>query len=200
MLGRTMSIDDVLCELRKDSVFYRTSGGGVTLGGGEPTVWSQFAAALLREVKAEGIHTALETCGQAPWSEIERLLPYLDLVLYDVKHMDAARHARHTGATNETILANLRRLAAEDVEVLVRVPVVPGVNDGDGTIARIAEYAAALGIAAVDLLPYHRYAEDKYARLGRKYALTGLLPPADDRMEQLADIVRRRGLACRIGG
>jgi pyruvate formate lyase activating enzyme len=200
MLGRTMSIDDVLREVRKDTVFYRTSGGGVTLGGGEPTVWSPFAAGLLRELKAEGMHTALETCGQAPYDEIEPLLPHLDLVLYDVKHMDAAQHEAHTGVTNEMILANLERLAREEVEIIVRVPVVPGINDEAENIARTAEYAARLGIAAVELLPYHRYAQDKYARLGREYALAGLLPPSARDMEELAAVVRARGLSCRVEG
>jgi pyruvate formate lyase activating enzyme len=201
LLGRSATVEDVLCEVRKDLVFYRNSGGGVTLGGGEPAVWSRFAAQLLRALKAEGIHTAIETCGHFPYAEIERLLPHLDLVMYDVKHMDPAQHERYTGATNETILANFERLAAEDVEIVVRIPVVPGVNDDVENIERTADFVAARRIAAaIELLPYHRFAQDKYVRLGREYDFPGLLPPEDRHMEELAALVRSRALTCRIGG
>lgn len=200
VLGKAMSVDDVLCEVRKDAVFYRHSGGGVTLGGGEPVLWSRFAERLLRALRAEGIHTAIETCGQVDYGEIERLLPYLNLVMYDVKHMDPAQHEWHTGATNVTILANLERLATEGVEVVVRVPVIPGVNDDIENIDQTAAMAAARGIARIDLLPYHPYAHDKYARLGQEYALAGLEPPSAEHMEELASAVRSRGLTCQIGG
>lgn len=200
MLGRRMSVDDVLYEVRKDAIFYRHSGGGVTLGGGEPAMWSRFAERLLRALKVEGVHTAIETCGQVEYGEIERLLPHLNLVMYDVKHMDSAQHERYTGATNEAVLANLDRLAAEDVEVVVRVPIIPGVNDDADNIGRTADFAAIRGIAAIDLLPYHRYAQDKYARLGQEYGLAGLQPPSAEHMAELATLVRSRGLTCQIGG
>ena len=200
MLGRHMTVDDVLREVRRDAVFYRHSGGGVTLGGGEPALWPRFAARLLRALKAEGMHTAIETCGQVEYEEIERLLPYLDLVMYDVKHMDSAQHERYTGATNETVLANLDRLAAEDVEIVVRVPMIPGVNDDADNIGRTADFAASRGIARIDLLPYHRYAQDKYARLGLEYGLAGLQPPSAEHIAELATVVRSRELTCQIGG
>jgi len=201
MLGRTATVEEVLGEVRKDLVFYRNSGGGVTLGGGEPAVWSRFAAQLLRALKASGIHTAIETCGYAPYADIERLLPELDLIMYDIKHMDAAKHERYTGNSNQTILANLERLAAEDVEIVVRIPVIPGVNDDADNVGRTVEFVAAHRIAEmIELLPYHRFAQDKYVRLGREYAFTGLLPPDEGHMEELASLVRSRGLACRIGG
>jgi pyruvate formate lyase activating enzyme len=200
MIGRRMSVDDVLCEVRKDAVFYRHSGGGVTLGGGEPAIWPRFAARLLRALKADGMHTAIETCGQVEYGEFERLVPHLDLVMYDVKHMDSVQHERYTGATNEKVLANLDRLAAEEVEIVVRIPVIPGVNDDTENIGRTADFAAIRGIARVDLLPYHRYAQDKYARLVREYGLAGLQPPTDEHMAELAAVVRSRGLTCQVGG
>jgi pyruvate formate lyase activating enzyme len=200
LLGRPMTVESVLREIRKDEVFYRNSGGGVTLGGGEPALWSRFAARLLRALKGEDIRTAVETCGHVPCEEIERLLPDLDLLMYDVKHMDPLKHERHTGASNTTILANLARLATEDVEIVVRVPVVPGFNDQPADIGEIADFVDSLSLRSVQLLPYHRYAQDKYARLGRTFALTGLAPPTDERMQGLAELVRSRGLACQIGG
>jgi pyruvate formate lyase activating enzyme len=200
VLGRSMSVDDVLCEVRKDAVFYRHSDGGVTLGGGEPAIWSRFAARLLQALQAEGMHTAIETCGHVDYGEIERLLPHLDLVMYDVKHMDPEQHERYTGATNETVLANLDQLATEDVEIVVRVPIIPGVNDDADNVGRTAEWAAIRGIAKIDLLPYHGYAQDKYGRLGQEYGLTGLQPPSGEQMAELAAVVRSRGLTCQIGG
>jgi pyruvate formate lyase activating enzyme len=200
LLGRPMTVEPVLSEVRKDEVFYRNSGGGVTLSGGEPALWSRFAARLLRAFKAEAIHTAIETCGHVPFEEIERLLPDLDLLMYDIKHMDPLEHERHTGGTNETILANLQQLARTDVEIIVRVPVIPSFNDDPAAIGEIADFVGSLGLRTVHLLPYHRYAQDKYARLGREYALAGLMPPKDEHMHELAERVRSHGPACQIGG
>jgi pyruvate formate lyase activating enzyme len=201
LLGRRMTVEQVMREIRKDLVFYRTSGGGVTLGGGEATVWSQFAAELLRALKAEGIATALETCGHVSYRDIESLLPDLDLVFYDVKLMDPARHRLYTGVGNERILANLKRLAAEDIEVIVRIPVVPGVNDDADNIGATADFVASNRIAAkIELLPYHSLAQDKYMRLGWEYSFVGLEPPSAEHMEELAGLVRSRGLDCQVGG
>jgi len=195
-----MTVEDVVREVRKDDVFYRNSGGGVTLSGGEPALWSGFVARLLHALKVAGIHTAIETCGQAPYGEIERLLPDLDLLLYDVKHMDPLKHERHTGTTNETILANLQRLSRTEMKIIVRIPVVPGFNDDPKHIGEIADLVCRIGVRAIHLLPYHRYAQEKYARLGRRYSLADLMPPTDQRMRQLAEVVRSRGPACQIGG
>jgi pyruvate formate lyase activating enzyme len=164
-------------------------------------VWPRFAAELLRRLKAEGINTAIETCGQAQYRDIELLLPNLDLIYYDVKLMDPAKHRQLTGADNRLVLANLLRLARSGVPIIVRIPVIPGVNDDEENISATAAFVSEHELARkVELLPYHRLAQDKYARLGRAYAFSGMEPPESLHLEQLAELVRHRGLECQIGG
>lgn len=201
MEGRRVTVEELMAQLRRDEPFYRDSGGGVTLSGGEPTLQHAFALALLRACKAEGLHTALDTSGLAPWRLLEALLPHTDLVLYDLKQIDGAGHREHTGRSNGRILANLERLAARGAAVVVRMPIVPGVNDADEGIARTAQFLARIGgLRRVDLLPYHELGRAKYARLGRPYRLADLAPPPRSRMEAIADVLRARGLDARVGG
>lgn len=201
MEGRQVTVDELMAQLRRDEPFYRDSGGGVTLSGGEPLLQHEFALALLRACKAEGLHTALDTSGLAPWTVLAALLPYADLVLYDVKQIDDSGHRQHTGRANGRILANLERLAASGTPVVVRLPIVPGVNDADGDIARTAAFLAGIGgICRVDLLAYHELGRAKYARLGRPYRLPDLAPPSPERMAAFAEVLRARGLDARVGG
>ncbi|MCL5108471.1 MAG: glycyl-radical enzyme activating protein [Chloroflexi bacterium] len=200
LFGRRLSVPEVMAEVLKDRAFYRQSGGGVTVSGGEPALQWQFTRDLLAACRARGLSTAIETCGQAPWPHLEAIAAHLDLALYDVKHMDSAAHRRLTGVGNELILANLRRLAELGVEVLVRVPVVPGCNDSPENIATSAAFVAALpGRAAMELLPYHPYGSGKYARCGLEYELAGLEPPEREQLERLAALVRAAGLSCLLG-
>lgn len=201
LLGREMTVAEVLTEVRKDAVFYSASGGGVTLGGGEVTVWPEFAEELLLALRGEKIDAAIETCGQCAWESLERLLPHVDLVYYDVKHMDPDAHRRLTGVDNERVLENARLLGRQEVPAIVRIPIVPGRNDDVENIRATAAFVRRYGVAEkIELLPYHRFAEDKYQRLGRHYGLAGLEPPNDERMSELADVVRREALACQVGG
>lgn len=201
LIGRGMTVEAVMAEIRKDSVFYRTSGGGVTLGGGEATMWPAFANKLLAACKTEGIHTAVETCGHAPWSHIECLLDDLDLVLFDIKHLKPEVHKRYTGVNNKLILENLKRLARESIPIVIRIPVIPDVNSDPKNIREIAAYVRDKGIAGkIELLPYHRLGEEKYTRLGRSYSLPRLEPPDEEEMEALATAVRSEGLVCQVGG
>ncbi len=125
--------------------FFRRTGGGVTLTGGEPTAQPEFAHAVASLCRAAGIHVAIETCGFTPWATLERLAPVVDLWLYDAKHPDAEAHEELTGASNEPILANLRRLIDSGADLIVRVPLIPGVNDDDATIGELARMVAGLG-------------------------------------------------------
>jgi len=196
-----MTVEEVMVEIRKDEVFYRLSGGGVTLGGGDVTMWPTFARKLLAACRSEGIHSAIETCGHAPWSHIETLLDDVGLILFDIKHLDPEVHKRYTGVNNKLILENLNRLAQKSIPIVIRIPVIPGVNNAPQNIRKIADYVHNLGIASkIELLPYHRLGEEKYARLGRSYPLGGLKPPNEEEMEALAAAVRSEGLVCQIGG
>lgn len=193
LVGRTMSVDEVMAEVRQDRAFYENSGGGVTLSGGEPVLQADFARALLARCTAEGIHTALETAGNYPWSLLQAILPYTDLVMMDIKHRDSEKHRAATGVANQRILENARRLAATDIPLLFRTPVVPTVNDSMDDLNAIAGFvdvlidlrrAAGYEAAPIryELLKFHKLAGDKYRSLGRDYPAAHLEPLTLDAM------------------
>ncbi|MDH3674295.1 MAG: glycyl-radical enzyme activating protein, partial [Anaerolineae bacterium] len=155
-LGERHTAGEIIAEVQRDAPFYE-AGGGLTLTGGEPTMQPVLAEALLRLAKAEGISTAMESCGHTPWAVLERLIPYLDHILYDLKHIDQATHQTYTGLGNELILSNLSQLAALGVPLIIRVPLIPGFNSSVEAIQAIAEFVGTLeGLPRrVDLLPYH---------------------------------------------
>jgi len=201
LFGRSMTVAEVMVEVLKDRAFYRQSGGGVTVSGGEPTAQAGFVRDLLRECRRRGLHTTLETCGHCDWPQLAAIAEHLDVVLYDIKHMDSDAHLRLTGVPNDLILSNLRGLARlGTVEIRVRVPVIPGHNDGPQNMAALAEFVAGLpAVAGVEMLAYHPYGAGKYARCGRESMLAHLEPPSQERLEELAGIVRERGVACTLG-
>ncbi len=200
MRGSCMSAEAVTGEVFKDEAFYRNSGGGVTLGGGEPLAQACFAASILKKCKDGGLHTAVETAGHVPWQEIEKVLPYTDLFLYDVKHMDPQKHRENTGADNLLILANLERLVGSHREVEVRVPVIPGFNDTEAEIGAVARFLSGLGVHRINLLPYHRFGEDKYRLPGRRYGFQGRNIPGQEAIHGLKDVAGRAGLDVKVGG
>jgi pyruvate formate lyase activating enzyme len=195
LLGREVTAAEVMAEVRKDASFYAHSGGGVTLSGGEPLMQSRFARDLLRECKQEGFHTALDTCGHVGWRALRAVLPYVDLVLYDLKHFDSDAHRHYTGATNQRVLRNLRRLAERAVPVEIRLPLLPTINDSPEAADAVAALLAPLGnITAVRLLAYHRLAGSKYARLGRENTLPNVPAPSGSDLTRVADRIGRHGL------
>ncbi len=173
VIGRRWSVQELLVEVCKDQVFYETSGGGVTFGGGEPLLQADFLAALLPHCKEAGLHVALDTCGALPWERYERVLPWVDLVLYDLKVMDSARHRAATGVPNERILANARTLAERGVALWIRTPVIPGYTADLDNIRAIGEFIRRHlpTVERWDLLAYTNLGRPKYHRLGRPYAL-----------------------------
>ena len=200
-VGKDVTVEEILPEILADESDYRRSGGGVTLSGGEFLGQQEFAAELLKACKEYGLHTAVESTANAPWEKIEAVLPYIDLYLMDVKHMDSAKHKEYTGSGNERILENAKKLAKSGVELIIRTPVVPGFNDTAEEIRAISRFAASLGgVKEHHLLPYHRLGSDKYAGLGRNYALKEIEPPTQERMEYLLEVARESGLHCQIGG
>ncbi len=174
--------------------FFRRSGG-VTLTGGEVAMQPEFAAAVLAGCRAEGIHTAIETSGACPWPALERLLAYTDLVLYDLKLMDDAAHRRWTGASNRQILANAARLAPYNVQV--RVPLIPGITDGEANLAAIVAFMKEASLRSLALLPYNPAAGAKYEWLGLPYDLD-LAPQTPEQLERLTTIARAGGLEAGI--
>ncbi|MBR1587615.1 MAG: glycyl-radical enzyme activating protein [Kiritimatiellae bacterium] len=168
--GREMSVDEVMAEVLPDVPFYATSGGGMTLTGGEPLAQPGFALALVQAAKAAGVHVALDTSGHAPWETIARFLPSVDLFLYDFKAADPRRHKELTGVDNALILANLERLDAAGARIFLRCPLVPGANDGARHLEAIAALAERLpSIKEVTLEPYHPLGIEKRKRFGKAF-------------------------------
>jgi pyruvate formate lyase activating enzyme len=200
IIGRSMRVDEVVEEVRADQVFYQESGGGVTVSGGEPLDQSSFACDLLHACRSHGIHTAVDTCGEGNWDDLQHLASEADLILFDLKFADASRHAAYTGGSNERIVTNLRALAAVHSNVRLRVPIIPGVNDDDDEITAMVGLAGSLAnTGRVTLLPYHRAGTVKYARLGRSYALPVTEAPSAGELRRHAERFRSAGLHVSIG-
>ena len=202
-IGRDVTVEEVMQEVEKDRAYYRRSGGGLTLSGGESLCQPEFARDLLRAAKEAGITTAMESMACAKWEVIEDILPYLDQYLMDIKHINPEKHKEFTGRSNELMLENARKVAASGMtELSIRVPVIPTFNDTPEEIRDIARFADKLpGVKRIHLLPYHRLGQDKYDGLGREYLMKDILPPTNEHMEMLKRVVTENSrLICQIGG
>lgn len=201
IVGRDVTVGEIIDVIERDRVYYRRSGGGLTLSGGECLAQPDFAVALLKAAKERGINTAIESTGFADFSVISRYLPYLDLYLMDIKHMNSAKHKEFTSQPNEKILENARKITNAGTRLIVRTPVIPTFNDTKEEIAAIAEFARSLrGVKEMHILPYHRIGMDKYKGLGREYSLTDIEPPSKELMNELLEVVESYGLKGQIGG
>lgn len=178
-VGREMSTQEVLEAIKLDQPFYARSDGGVTLSGGEPTMQPAFTHAILQHCKNLSIHTAMETSGYCEWDTLSLLTPFCNVVFFDLKHLQPEAHRRHTGKSNKQILTNLELLIASHANVIVRLPLVPGYNDGDEHLLQFASYLRSLRSGlTVEVIPYHQWGCSKYERLGRSYSLKGVKPVA----------------------
>lgn len=189
-------------EVLKDICHFRRSGGGLTLSGGESLLQPEFASALLQAAQDAGINTALESTGFAPFETIrDKILPWLDVYLMDIKHINSAKHKLFTSQSNERILENARLIAESGQHLIIRVPVVPTFNDTPEEIMEIARFARSLpGVRELHLLPYHRLGQDKYAGLERDYQMAHIVPPTNEHMEMLREVAAATGLQVQIGG
>lgn len=198
--GKSCSVDDIIGELKKDSVHYRRSNGGITLSGGEALLQPDFAAELLKKCKAYGWHTAIETAMHVNSEAITKVIPYIDLVMVDIKSVDSRIHKKFTGVGNELILKNIKLADKIAENIIVRIPVIEGFNSDNKSIKDIAEFAKTLKkVKRIDLLPYHNYGEGKYESIGRDYLLKGLKSPSEEKMNTLKKIIEDMGLTCTIG-
>jgi len=201
IIGREMTVDEVLDEVEKDRVFYEQSGGGVTLSGGDPSMQAVFAEALLDGCRARGLRTAIDTAGFSPNGVLERLAAKTDLVLFDLKAVDDARHREFTGVPNATILANLEKLAAGRTEVWLRIPLVAGVNDDEDNVGRVIALLRSLGtIKRVALLPYHSGGLEKARRIGKDDRFRKFEPPSEARIAAVEAALLGAGFDVRRGG
>ena len=200
VIGKTMTADEILREIEKDVAFYDESGGGVTFSGGEPLMQPDFLDALLEACKKRNIHTALDTCGFAPWKTVDRIKGKVDLFLYDLKTVEDREHRKHTRGSNRLILENFERLAKNGSKISVRFPVIPGVNDDAKNVTKMGKFVLSHGVKQVCLLPYQRAGIEKYRSLDRAYELEGVQSPSDERMQQIKEKLIKLGLDVRIGG
>ncbi len=198
-----MTVKDVMQKVDEDRIFYENSGGGVTFSGGEPGFQNDFLLALLEEAGRLKLHTALETNGNYAWQQLEKYLPKLNLVLFDIKHLDDAVHQRYTGAGNLLIKENMALLAKKGTtQWIPRIPLIPGVNDGPLHLQELGRWLKDLGAREVHLLPYHRLWQSKQRSFGypREIMLERIQPLSDDDIERTAEVLRKENLAVTIGG
>ncbi len=225
LCGEEMTVREVMRVILKERMFFEQSGGGVTLTGGEPLGQPAFATALLdackknelhtaeplgqpafatallEACKKNELHTAIDTCGFADWSVFESTLPYTDLYLYDIKHMDPEKHRLYTGVDNEIILSNLVKLGKSGAAIYARMPFIPGINTDEKNLHDMARFLKDVpGVAQLNLLPYHAAAEDKHSRWGMDYRPGKLYPPTENALRHAAELIERYGIKTVIGG
>lgn len=200
-VGRDVTVAQVMEEVLKDRIYYRRSGGGLTLSGGESLCQPEFATSLLRAAKEAGLNTAMESTAAAPINTIRELLPYLDHYLMDIKHMDPQKHKAFTSRENTLILENAKILSKEAKHLVIRVPVIPTFNNTKEEIAAIAKFTSEIMPGGeINLLPYHRLGQDKYKGLNRDYEMAHIVPPDDEEMNELLNVANSFGIKAKIGG
>jgi pyruvate formate lyase activating enzyme len=200
LVNREVTVEEVFAEVMKDAVFYRNSGGGVTLSGGEVTLYPRFAQELLKKIKRSGIHTAIETCGYAEWPDLKMILDYTDLVLFDIKHTDRVKHELYTGADNRKIFENLAKISQLGTPIIIRFPLIPGVNDDKDTLQEIARLSRSAKAAEVHILPFHQLGESKWIALGRVYQCAQIHCPSHSEIDEAKRIFSEEGVKVNIGG
>ena len=202
IVGKQMSVDEILDEVEKDRPFYDNSGGGMTLSGGEPTLHANFSISLLKNAKLRGIHTCLDTNGFREWETFRQVVEYADLVMFDLKHMDRNLHKKMTGVDNINILNNLSLLSATGKAIWVRIPVIPGFNDTLDFHDRASDFLSNLPgtVSRVDLLPFHNWCQDKYGWLGIDWPMKDVEAMDPSFLEIPADLYIEKGLQATVGG
>jgi len=199
MIGKPMTVEQVLDEVEKDRLFYESSGGGVTLSGGEILAQWRFAVNLMEALRAKYLHIAIETTGYAPWERVEKVVDGCDLVLYDLKHMDPALHKKYTGVSNELILRNALAIAEKGKDLIFRLPLIGGINDDENNVLEAARFAKEAGVRELHLLPYHRLGESKYYKIGRDFTCEAYTPD-EEYVAELKRKLEADGFTVKVGG
>ena len=196
--GKYMTIEEVMKEIESDSLFYQNSGGGVTISGGEPLLQYEFVRQLLKECKLASLHTALDTCGDTSWDILESVLDYVDLLLFDIKHMNSSQHSKGTGKDNDLILNNARRITPK-TKTWLRFPLIPGYNDSEGNVMAMTQLGMKMGAEKISILPYHEWGRAKYSKLGRRYLFKNTQPINDRHIQEIQRIIENAGLQVTVG-
>jgi pyruvate formate lyase activating enzyme len=199
LLGQPMTVEELLAEAKGDVIFYKHSGGGVTISGGEPLLDADFTLELLRAFKEEHISVGVDTCGYVPWASIEPMLLYIDFFLWDIKHMNPEKHRKFTGVSNKLILSNARRVSERNIPLYIRVAVIPGYNDSEENIRATCEFARSLSsVVEVGLLPLHHLGKARYDSLNRPYPIANIPLVPDSVLQSMKRLVESYGLKCSI--
>lgn len=198
--GKGMTAEEVFDQVRRDKIFYDSSGGGVTVSGGEPLTHADFVAELFALCRGEGIHTCVETCGCVPQAAFEKVLSLTDTFYFDLKLMDSEMHREYTGQGNDQILSNARFLAEKGADILFRQPLIPGVNSPEENVKATAAFIRSLGREdlALQLIPYHRMGTSKYAALDIPYTLEDMKPMAAEEVEAVRALYESFGVPCTV--
>jgi pyruvate formate lyase activating enzyme len=198
--GKLYTVEEVFKEVMKDKVFYEQSGGGVTISGGEPLLHVDFVGELLIKLKHENIHVAVDTCGSVSFENIQRIAPYTDVFLYDIKHMDDEKHKEFTGVSNKLILDNLVKLSEIHNNINIRMPIIEGINAELSHIRSTIDFINGLNIRKINLLPYHDIAKHKYRKLDLLYDDENMSKPSDEKMQYYKELLEIEGYEVKIGG
>ena len=202
IVGKQMTVDEVMSEIESDEPFLWRSGGGVTISGGEPLNQHIFTCNLLKACKDRALHTALDTSGYCDWSKLEKALNYTDLILYDIKHMDTKQHKQATGVGNTLILENLRKISRkipDDKKIWLRIPLIPGYNDSKNNLEKTALLAKEIKAERISILPFHKLGEGKYKGLGREYPMSNIALHDKIRIDEIKSFMQSLGLEVHVG-
>jgi pyruvate formate lyase activating enzyme len=202
-VGKYHTVDNILEILEKEKVFIDQSKGGVTFSGGEPMLQTDFLLNILKACKTNGYHTAVDTSGYSSMENYRSIIPYTDLFLFDIKHLDETKHMESTGVTNSGILDNYRLLINSGRDVMVRIPVIPGFNDDPDHLERLRKFIAETktsSVKKINLLPFHKIGSSKYKRFNIPYRMEEVEPPGKEKMEKLKEFFMETGIRVKIGG
>jgi pyruvate formate lyase activating enzyme len=202
-VGKYYTVENILEILEKERVFFNQSKGGATFSGGEPMLQYEFLLEALKACKANGYHTAVDTSGYSSAENYKSIIPFTDLFLFDIKHLDEARHIEYTGVSNIGILDNYRLLLESGKDIMVRVPVIPGINDDPYYMEKLKKFLISTktkSIKKINLLPFHKIGSSKYKRFNLPYRMEGIEPPAKEKMQELKELFCETGVKVKVGG
>jgi pyruvate formate lyase activating enzyme len=200
LIGKNIQVTEILDEINKDRLLYEASGGGVTLSGGEPAQQSKFTYKLLKALKKNGYNTVLDTCGYTTWDNLKKILKYVDLVFFDLKHMNPIKHKKFTGVSNELILSNLKQIVGLGKFTRIRVPLIPRFNDSEEHLRGLSKFLRELPVETVDILPYHKMGVSKYDSLNREYKLKDIKLHKKEQLMEIKNLISSYGLNVSVAG
>lgn len=201
--GKYYDVDEIMAILEKERIFIERSNGGVTFSGGEPMMQFEFLLEALAACKKNGYHTAIDTSGHFPESNLKKVLPFTDLFLFDLKHLDPRKHNYYTGVSNKILIENLRQIIDSGTEIMLRIPVIPGINDDSAHLGGLKDFIDEIkseNIKTISLLPYHKAGTSKYRKFNRQNRMEAVIPPTKERMNELKDYFSKTGIKVKIGG